>query len=79
MSRLRLLHITLWGPNVPLSTVEFGPGLTLVRGPSDTGMSFMVEAIDFMREENQRWASSGIDELDRSGRLTLAREGAVSH
>lgn len=48
MSRLRLLHITLWGPNVPLSTVEFGPGLTLVRGPSDTGKSFMVEAIDFM-------------------------------
>ncbi|WP_353708526.1 AAA family ATPase [Cellulosimicrobium sp. ES-005] len=48
MSRLRLLHITLWGPNVPLSTVEFGPGLTLVRGPSDTGKSFMVEALDFM-------------------------------
>lgn len=48
MSRLRLLHITLWGPNVPLSTVEFGTGLTLVRGPSDTGKSFMVEAIDFM-------------------------------
>lgn len=48
MSRLRLLHVTLWGPNVPLSTVEFGSGLTLVRGPSDTGKSFMVEAIDFM-------------------------------
>lgn len=48
MSRLRLLHITLWGPSVPLSTVEFGAGLTLVRGPSDTGKSFMVEAIDFM-------------------------------
>jgi len=48
MSRLRLLHITLWGANVPPSTVEFGAGLTLVRGPSDTGKSFMVEAIDFM-------------------------------
>lgn len=48
MSRLRLVHITLWGPNVPLSTVEFGAGLTLVRGPSDTGKSFMVEAIDYM-------------------------------
>ena len=48
MNRLRLLHITLWGPNVPLSTVEFGAGLTLVRGPSDTGKSFIVEAIDFM-------------------------------
>lgn len=48
MSRLRLLHITLWGPNVPLSTVEFGAGLTLVRGPSNTGKSFIVEAIDFM-------------------------------
>jgi len=48
MSRLRLVHVTLWGPNVPLSTVEFGAGLTLVRGPSDTGKSFMVEAIDYM-------------------------------
>lgn len=48
MSRLRLLHISLWGTNVPLSSVEFGAGLTLVRGPSDTGKSFMVEAIDFM-------------------------------
>ncbi|GAA1920702.1 ATP-binding protein [Microbacterium aoyamense] len=48
MSRLRLVHITLWGPNVPLSTVEFGAGLTLVRGPSDTGKSFIVEAIDYM-------------------------------
>lgn len=48
MNRLRLLHLTLWGANVPVATVEFGPGLTLVRGPSDTGKSFVVSAIDFM-------------------------------
>lgn len=48
MSRLKLIHITLWGPNAPLATVEFAAGLTLVRGPSDTGKSFIVDAIDFM-------------------------------
>ncbi|MBX3194919.1 MAG: hypothetical protein KF727_07435 [Microbacteriaceae bacterium] len=31
-----------------MATVEFGAGLTLVRGPSDTGKSFIVNAIDFM-------------------------------
>lgn len=52
MNRLRLLHLTLWGANVPIATVEFGPGLTLVRGPSDTGKSFIVSAIDFMLGAN---------------------------
>ncbi|MCJ1688631.1 hypothetical protein [Rathayibacter sp. VKM Ac-2927] len=28
--------------------IAFGPGLTIVRGPSDTGKSFIVDAIDFM-------------------------------
>jgi len=48
MSRLRLVHLTLWGQNKTVATVEFGAGLTLVRGPSDTGKSFIVNAIDFM-------------------------------
>lgn len=48
MLQLTLLHLTFIGTNVPPATVAFGPGLTLVRGPSDTGKSFIVDAIDFM-------------------------------
>lgn len=45
---ITLTHLTFVGANVPIATVEFGERLTLVRGPSDTGKSFIVDAIDFM-------------------------------
>ncbi|AXX31952.1 AAA family ATPase [Actinosynnema pretiosum subsp. pretiosum] len=45
---MSLLHLTFIGPSVSPATVEFGPKLTLVRGPSDTGKSYIAEAIDFM-------------------------------
>jgi hypothetical protein len=45
---ITLLYLTFVGANVPVATVEFGERLTLVRGPSDTGKSFIVDAIDFM-------------------------------
>lgn len=48
MNRLTLTHLTFIGANVEPATVEFGPGTTVVRGPSDTGKSFIVDAIDFM-------------------------------
>lgn len=48
MLNLTLLHLTFLGTDVPPATVEFGPAVTLVRGPSDTGKSFIVDAIDFM-------------------------------
>lgn len=48
MNRLILTHLTLFGSNVETVTVEFGSGATVVRGPSDTGKSFIVDAIDFM-------------------------------
>ncbi|MGQ0631604.1 MAG: hypothetical protein ACT4P1_11210 [Sporichthyaceae bacterium] len=43
-----LTHLTFIGAAVPPASVEFGPKLTLVRGPSDTGKSYIVDAIDFM-------------------------------
>lgn len=46
--RLTLTHLTFLGASVEPATVEFGPQLTLIRGPSDTGKSFIVSAIDFM-------------------------------
>ncbi|MFE4724854.1 AAA family ATPase [Microbacterium sp. NPDC056736] len=44
---ITITHLTMTGQNVPDATVQFGPRLTLVRGPSDTGKSFIVDAIDF--------------------------------
>jgi len=45
---ITLVHLTFVGADVPPATIEFGERLTLVRGPSDTGKSFIVDAIDFM-------------------------------
>lgn len=45
---LRLKHLTFHGPSKPPATIEFGPGLNVVWGASDTGKSFITDAIDFM-------------------------------
>lgn len=52
MLRLTLTHLTLIGASVEPATVEFGPQLNLIRGPSDTGKSFIVDAVDFMLGAN---------------------------
>lgn len=52
MARLRLRHLTFVGTSVEPATVAFGDNLTLIRGPSDTGKSFIVDAIDFMMGAN---------------------------
>ncbi|MFE2116917.1 hypothetical protein ACFXAY_26390 [Streptomyces microflavus] len=48
MSALTLLHLTFVGPGKTPAAVEFGPHLTVIYGASDTGKSFIVEAIDYM-------------------------------
>ena len=45
---LRLRRLAFFGPNKPAASVTFGPGLNVLYGASDTGKSFIVEAIDFM-------------------------------
>jgi hypothetical protein len=45
---LRIRHLAFHGPNRARASVEFGAGLNLIYGASDTGKSFVVEAIDFM-------------------------------
>ncbi len=45
---LRLRHLVFLGPNRPPASLEFGPGLNVIYGASDTGKSFVVEAVDFM-------------------------------
>jgi predicted nuclease with TOPRIM domain len=44
----RIRHLAFHGPNRPSATVRFGPGLNVIYGASETGKSFVVEAIDFM-------------------------------
>ena len=45
---LRLCHLVFHGPDRPAAGIEFGPGLNVLYGASESGKSFAVEAIDFM-------------------------------
>ena len=45
---LRLRHLAFHGPNRQSASVEFGAGLNVIYGASETGKSFIVESIDFM-------------------------------
>lgn len=45
---LRLRHLAFHGPDRERASVSFGPGLNVLYGASETGKSFIVEAIDFM-------------------------------
>lgn len=46
--RISLTHLAFVGPGRPQAIVKFGPNVTIVRGPSDTGKSFIADSIDFM-------------------------------
>lgn len=48
VSGLRIRHLSFHGPSRAAAAAEFGPGLNLIYGASDTGKSFIVETIDFM-------------------------------
>lgn len=45
---LRLRFLSFHGPNRDPAIIEFGAGLNVIYGASDTGKSFIVEALDFM-------------------------------
>ena len=47
-SKFTLRHISFTGPKKKPAGLEFGPGLNVVYGASETGKSFILEAIDFM-------------------------------
>ena len=48
----RLRFLGFFGPQKQPSTVTFGPGLNVIYGASNTGKSFIVEAIDFISYED---------------------------
>lgn len=45
---MRLTHLTFTGERKTPASIEFGDGLNLVYGPSNTGKSSILDAIDFM-------------------------------
>ncbi|MEA3004450.1 MAG: hypothetical protein QOH81_3238 [Sphingomonadales bacterium] len=45
---LRIRYLSFHGPVRDIALVEFGPGLNVIYGASNTGKSFIVDAIDFM-------------------------------
>ncbi|MEJ0027685.1 MAG: AAA family ATPase [Rhizomicrobium sp.] len=45
---LRIRHLTFMGPVRLPATMEFGAGLNVIYGASDTGKSFIVDSIDYM-------------------------------
>lgn len=45
---LTLRHLCFEGPKKSPASIEFGPGLNVIHGASDTGKSFILESVDFM-------------------------------
>lgn len=82
MGRLTLSHLTFTGTNTVPASVDFSPHVTVIHGPSDTGKSFIVDAIDFvlgakeLKEIPEREGYSRVLlglELPTGERVTLAR------
>ncbi len=45
---LQLRHLAFLGPRKPPASLEFRPGVNVIWGSSDTGKSFIVEALNFL-------------------------------
>jgi AAA domain len=69
---LRLRHLSFHGPDRQPATVKFGPGLNIIYGASETGKSFVVEAIDFML--GGKPPLRGIEQRDGYDRILLSAE-----
>lgn len=39
----------------------------------------MLGVIEFLRDENDRWSVPQVEELDRSGQLSLSEDGGARH
>jgi hypothetical protein len=45
---VKLLHLTAVGPDVPPASLEFARRLTVVYGASETGKTYVIDALNFM-------------------------------
>lgn len=48
MDRIQLTHLTFTGIGMSDASIDFSPHVTVIHGPSDTGKSFILDAIDFV-------------------------------
>ncbi|GAB2758293.1 ATP-binding protein [Nocardioides salsibiostraticola] len=80
---MRLIHLTAVGDSLPPASVEFAPRLTVIYGASETGKTYVIDALDFMlggRELREVPEAAGYRlmllgvELDDGQVLTLARD-----
>lgn len=71
---LRLQRLAFFGSDREPVEVPFRPGLNIVVGPSETGKSFLVEAIDFMLGGGRPLRESP----ERQGYDTIVLELAIS-
>ncbi|GAB3599719.1 hypothetical protein GCM10027586_02120 [Kineococcus gypseus] len=80
---MRLLHLSAVGPGRPTAVVEFAPRLTVIYGASETGKSYVLDAVDFVlgkrelrsvpQDQGYRTMLLGIEFADGAV-VTLARE-----
>jgi hypothetical protein len=70
--RLRLRHLCFTGPKKEPAVIRFGAGLNVLYGASETGKSFVLEAIDFMLGGNRPLRDIG--EREGYDRLLLGME-----
>lgn len=56
-SGFQITRLALTGTGVPDATVSFGPGLSVISGPSDTGKTFIGECIDYALGASRRPSS----------------------
>jgi len=82
-SPLQLHGISFNSPDKPPALLEFQRGLNIVRGASDTGKSFLVEAIDFLlgakvtRDKNSLRDIPQRAGYDRARLILRAREDEI--
>lgn len=69
---LRLRHLSFHSPSREPATIEFGAGLNVIYGASNTGKSFIADAIDFML--GGKGPLREIPERDSYGTVLLAVE-----
>lgn len=72
MSAILLQYLVFLGPNKPPAELSFSTGLNVICGASETGKSFIVEAIDFMM--GKKILNRGIPEKDGYDRVRLVIE-----
>ncbi len=79
-SAITLRHLLLAGPDKDPACITLGPGLNVIYGASETGESFILEALDFMlgssaelRDIPERVGYNQISRPGRRGRTSVHR------